>query len=60
LLVNKNIIFINILDGDTCFLHMDKFNYLKNKYNNKNIFIGDMKLFQLYWNNIIYLKKNII
>jgi len=50
-----NYIFINILDGNECFLHMDKFNYLKNKFNNKNIFIGDSKQFQLYWHNYIKL-----
>ena len=45
---NTNIKFINILDGDTCYKNMDKFNYLlnKNKAYNKYIFIGSLYDFQ--------------
>jgi len=48
---NKNMpYFVNILDGDTSFKHMNKFQYLLNKeqYANirKNVFIGDMAQFQ--------------
>ena len=50
---SKNTYFVNILDGDTSYKHMDKFNYLlnKNEYieKNKNIFIGDMYNFQKWW-----------
>lgn len=46
----QNIYFINILDGDTCYNMMSKFNYLINRYQliKKFIFIGDMFLFQKY------------
>lgn len=48
-----DIYFINILDGDTCFNSMDKFNYLLNKKEYKNIkkyiYIGDTYDFQNYW-----------
>lgn len=49
----NNIYFINILDGDQSYKAMDKFNYLiqKNKSIQKNIFIGDMNLFQIYWSS---------
>lgn len=46
----NNIYFINILDGNTCYNNMDKFNYLMNKkkYVNviKYIFIGSLCDFQ--------------
>jgi hypothetical protein len=46
----ENIYFINILDGDTSFNNMNKFNYLKNKEKYKEIvkfiFIGDLCQFQ--------------
>lgn len=45
-----NIYFINILDGDTCFYNMNKFNYILNnkQYNKikKYIFVGSMYDFQ--------------
>ena len=50
---NQNLYFINILDGDTCYTHKDKFNYLvsKKKYTeiSSNIFIGDMKSFHKWF-----------
>jgi hypothetical protein len=47
---NKNVYFINILEGDEAYRHRDKFIYLLNKSSfNKNIFIGDMNEFQNYW-----------
>lgn len=53
----KNIYFINILDGDTSYNNMNKFNYLKNKeiYKKvkKYIFIGDLHAFQKMSNNQI-------
>jgi hypothetical protein len=52
--LNKKIYFINILDGNECYKHMDKFYFLLNKpeFKNvkKNIFVGDMNQFQDYWN----------
>ena len=48
----NNVYFINILDGDTSYNNIDKFNYLvnKEKYKNKNInnnvFIGSLYDFQ--------------
>lgn len=52
--LNKNVYFINILDGDACYKHIDKFYFLINKPEFKsikeNIFVGDMKQFQDYWN----------
>lgn len=42
---NKKIYFINILDGNFCNEHQDKFNYLLKYYdieNNNNIYIGDL------------------
>tara|TARA_B100001093_G_scaffold2607_2_gene2663 strand:- start:3636 stop:4220 length:585 start_codon:yes stop_codon:yes gene_type:complete len=51
--LNKNVYFINILDGDQCYKHIDKFNFLINKPEFKsvkeNIFVGDMSEFQEYW-----------
>lgn len=45
---NTTIKFINILNGDTCYKNMNKFNYLlnKNKEYNKYIFIGSLYDFQ--------------
>lgn len=46
----QHIYFINILDGDTSYNNMNKFNYLKNKEKYKEIikfvFIGDLCQFQ--------------
>ena len=44
---DNNKYFINILDGDTCYKYMNKINYLSNK----QIFIGDMKQFKIWWFN---------
>ena len=45
-----NIIFVNILDGDTCYYNKNKFEYLQNKekykFAKKCIFIGSMYDFQ--------------
>lgn len=50
---NSKTYFVNILDGDTCFNHIDKFDYLiKNNKDQdiiKYIFVGDMNLFQDFW-----------
>ena len=47
---SNNIYFINILNGDTCYKNMNKFNYLLSKEENKNIikylFIGSLYDFQ--------------
>ena len=64
LLTNKQyLFFINILDGDNSYKNHDKFLYLrdKNKYMSikKNIFIGDMKMFQKYWKEECELLLNI-
>ena len=59
-IINKY--FMNILDGDTCFKYISKFNYLKNnkKYKDviKYIFIGDMNTFQKYWINQLIITLN--
>ena len=43
---NNNIHFFNILDGDTCYKSIEKFNYLLNKEKymiiKDNIFIGSL------------------
>jgi hypothetical protein len=55
----ENIYFINILDGDTSYNNMNKFNYLKNKniYAEivKYIFIGDLCQFQSHFREYIEL-----
>ena len=54
-LMNKNYLFVNILDGDTSNKNMDKFNYIREKkYNGRfknieNIYIGDLKNFQTWF-----------
>lgn len=50
---NKNIYFINILDGEYCFKFKHCFEYLKNKGNN-NLFIGDSRDF-IFWYNLNFL-----
>jgi hypothetical protein len=49
----KDIYFINILDGDTSYLNINKFKYLLNKpeFNDikQYVFVGDMSLFNKYW-----------
>jgi hypothetical protein len=45
---SNHIYFINILDGNTSFNNMEKFNYLM-KEHNKYIYIGDMYNFQIWW-----------
>lgn len=51
---NNNITFINILDGDTSYSQINKFNYLLNKSNidKSRLFIGDMYKFNNYFQNI--------
>ena len=49
--------FVNILDGDTSFKHMEKFHHLINKERyvdiRNNVFVGDMHQFkQDFWANI--------
>jgi hypothetical protein len=48
--------FINILDGDTCFTHLNKFKHLIENIEHedivKYIFVGDMKSFQKFWKKI--------
>ena len=55
----KNQYFINILDGDCSYKYMRKFNYLLNKpeYSEikKNVFIGDMYDFQIFWSSNLSL-----
>lgn len=47
---NKNVFFINILDGDRLYESRKYFNYLQDKYaKKKNIFIGDSKEFTEWW-----------
>lgn len=48
---DDNLFFINILDGDNCYKHMNKFEYLLKEYNKNNIFIGDMNSFNTWFNN---------
>jgi hypothetical protein len=49
----NNIRFINILDGDTSFKNINKFNYLLNKsqyeFIKHNVFVGDMCEFEHFW-----------
>lgn len=53
---SPHVYFINILDGDTSFRSMDKFGYLLNQpqYSRvrEQVFVGDMKQFQLFWKKI--------
>jgi hypothetical protein len=53
---NLKTYFVNILDGDTSFKHIDKFNYLINNFEDKDItkyiFIGDMNSFQNFWKKL--------
>ena len=47
---SNKIYFVNILDGDTSYKHMNKFLFLKKKYANQpNIFVGDMHEFRIWW-----------
>lgn len=46
----NNVVFINVLDGDECQNHMDKFK----KMNHKWVFIGDMR------SSIEYIKQTIL
>lgn len=56
---NINIIFINILDGNTSYDNIDKYNYLleKDKFSTvcDKCFVGDMKEFNTWYMN--YIKK---
>lgn len=57
LLSNDNTFFINILDGDTSYKSMNKYKYLIDSPEyvkvKKNIFIGDLAMFQSYWSSSI-------
>jgi hypothetical protein len=57
LLFKNNVFFINIIDGDTCYRNMDKFIYLINKDEfkeiKKYIFIGSLYEFQKYLSHSI-------
>ena len=48
-----NVHFINILDGDTSFRNIDKFQFLLSKPHyasvRNQVFVGDMKQFQTIW-----------
>jgi hypothetical protein len=47
-----NLFFINILEGDSVFQNINKFQYLQSNYADvNNIFIGDMEQFYKYWSN---------
>lgn len=48
--INKNIYFINILDGKFCNRFKKNFEYLLSKNEYKNIFIGDSREFIFWWN----------
>jgi hypothetical protein len=54
ILHNTNNVYINIMDGNECYSCKSKFEYLFHKPNyetiRKNVFIGDMKEFQIWWN----------
>ena len=54
---NTNVYFVNILDGDVCAKHMNKFNdYQKNlpQYsNNDNIYVGDLHNYFTWFNRVI-------
>ena len=50
---NSQMVFINILDGDTCYKYRKNIEYLVSKERYKeveNLFYGDMKDFQEWWN----------
>jgi hypothetical protein len=50
ILHNSKNIYINILDGNECYLSQNKFSYLLNKSKiESQIFVGDMKQFQEWW-----------
>jgi hypothetical protein len=53
---SAHVYFINILYGDTSFRSMVKFGYLLNQpqYSRvrEQVFVGDMKQFQLFWKKI--------
>jgi hypothetical protein len=53
---NSNKYFINILDGNTSYQNMDKFNYLLNQsqyeFIKHRVFIGDMHNFQHLWTKL--------
>ena len=57
LLTSNNIYFINILDGDTSYKSMNKYLHLIDspEYSaiKKNIFIGDLAMFQSWWPSCI-------
>ena len=60
----ENICFVNILDGDTCFVYKKHFQYLKNQYDNDDIFIGDTyefsKWFKKHFTPMIYSSVSVV
>jgi hypothetical protein len=50
----NDIIFINILDGDTSYKHLSKYHYLLSKHKSiiSNIFVGDMLCFRKWFSHI--------
>jgi hypothetical protein len=50
-----NIYFVNILDGDTSYKNITKFNYLLNQYEDikKYVFVSDLYNFKIYWDHTI-------
>lgn len=57
----KNIYFVNILDGDACYKALKYFDYLltKNKSLEKYIFYGDTYKFKEWWGHVDNTKKNL-
>lgn len=53
--VNKDIYFVNILDGDEAHKSLNKFNYLLNMYPQQKpyIYVGDLKNYFEWFNNTI-------
>ncbi len=53
----KNVYFVNILDGDTSFKSISKFNHILNKKEfseqKKFLFVSDMSSFKSWWNNYL-------
>lgn len=58
---NTNVYFVNILDGDVCEKHKNKFKYQKNlpQYlNNNNIYVGDLHDYFTWFNRVILPSVN--
>lgn len=56
---DKNIYFVNILDGDTSHKNMSKFRHLfkHHSFGMDRVFVGDMAEFKEFWTNIIINKQ---